>query len=901
VEPSDETRLAAKLRETEAWLRLFTEHVPVRACATDRDLRVVADLGAGFSSSPGPLGKTVAELFATSPDRDRVLEACGRALEGQPSDLHIDDGQSAARLQLIPRRDADGNVIGVVGLAYDTTKRTRAESALREAQRLLLEAQRIGQVRSWEEDLRTGLVKADLATLMGPAAPLPREEAWKAIPPEERSRMMELRRRTIEEGLPFEIEHRVWMRDGALHTVVTRAQLARDAAGRPERILGTTVDITDRARGEEEVRASRRLLQQVLETLPVGVAVLDRAGNIFLNNPASIRIWGTVIARAEERYTSSKGYQHGTGQPVAPGEWASARALHAGETTLNELIDIDTFDGRRRTIQNSSAPLLDGRSAIVGAVVVNEDVTERVAAEEALRKTERLLVAAERLGETGSWEQDLVTGEIVQSEENRRLFFGDDRSKGARFEDYAEAVHPSDRDWVIGQRAKLIAGEAGPDIEYRVVWPDGSVHTIFGLATVVRDGSGRAVRVYGTNADITRRKRNEEELARRGRQQGAVARLSLAALEGEGLQPLFEEAAKLVAETLGVEQGLVLEWVPEKQRMEFRAGAGGWREDVVRRVVVPTTPGFMAWFYMRSPAPVVVPDLAAETRFAPCELLLAHGVKSAIAAPIGGKQRPFGVLEAAAREPRSFSDDEVHFVWSMASVLATAVEQRRAARELGLKREELQTLSRKLIEAQEAERRAVARELHDDFGQVLTAIKLNLMRKERDEAESIALVDGAIARVRDLAHHLRPPMLDDLGLSASLRWYVDREARRAGLEVHLDIESVEARLPPTVETTCFRVTQEALTNVIRHAQATRIDVLLRLAPDGLRLEVRDDGHGFDVRAARLPGGGQGLLGMRERVALAGGELEIDSAPGRGTVVRARFPRPGSREDVTRPS
>jgi two-component system, NarL family, sensor histidine kinase UhpB len=471
------------------------------------------------------------------------------------------------------------------------------------------------------------------------------------------------------------------------------------------------------ARSEEEARGSQRLVRQVLETLPVGVAVLDRDGNIILNNPASARIWGAVIRRGQERYARSIGRHHGSGRPVAPGEWGSQRALRAGETTLNELIDIDAFDGRRRIIQNSAAPLLDGRGEIVGAVVVNDDVTERVAAEEALRKTQRLLVEAERLGETGSWEQDLLTGEIVNSEENRRLFFGDDRGKGERFEDYAEAVHPADRDWVIRRRTQLLAGEGRPDIEFRVVWPEGSVHDIFGLATVVRDAAGCAVRVYGTNADITRRKRAEDEVARR--------------------------------------------------------------------------------------------------------------------------------------------------------------------------REELQVLSRKLIEAQEAERRAVARELHDDFGQVLTAIKLNLTDKERDQAETIALVDGAIARVRDLAHNLRPSMLDDLGLSESLRWYVDREARRAGLEAHLEIATIEGRLPPTIETTCFRVTQEALTNVIRHARARRIEVELRSSPDGLRLEVRDDGGGFDPAAAR--GDSQGLLGMRERVALAGGELEVDSAPGRGTAVRARFP------------
>src|SRR5207248_6027647 len=122
---------------------------------------------------------------------------------------------------------------------------------------------------------------------------------------------------------------------------------------------------------------------------------------------------------------------------------------------------------------------------------------------------------------------------------------------------------------------------------------------------------------------------------------------------------------------------------------------------------------------------------------------------------------------------------------SMANVLASAIERKRVAGELERKREQLQALSRKLIEAQEAERRSVARELHDDLGQVLTAIKLNLERRERDQAESVALVDGAIARMRDLAQDLRPPLLDELGLESSLRWYVEREARRAGLEFDL--------------------------------------------------------------------------------------------------------------------
>ncbi len=292
----------------------------------------------------------------------------------------------------------------------------------------------------------------------------------------------------------------------------------------------------------------------------------------------------------------------------------------------------------------------------------------------------------------------------------------------------------------------------------------------------------------------------------------------------------------------------------------------------------------------------MIEDLPAETRFAPCELLLAQGVVSGINVPIPGKEQSYGVLGAHSTRQRVFTEDEVSFVWSVANVLGSSIEQRRAACELREKRQQLHALSGKLLEAQETERRAVARELHDDFGQVLTAIKLNLMRRERDKTESISLVDGAIARMRDLAHDLRPPMLDELGLAASLRWYIEREARRAGLEFHFAIAPPELRPPPGVETTCFRVAQEALTNLIRHAQAHRVDVELRVAGGELELVVRDDGRGFDVGGARRSatrGVSHGLLSMQERVALAAGELEIDSAPGQGTAVRARFPLGGA--------
>jgi signal transduction histidine kinase len=220
---------------------------------------------------------------------------------------------------------------------------------------------------------------------------------------------------------------------------------------------------------------------------------------------------------------------------------------------------------------------------------------------------------------------------------------------------------------------------------------------------------------------------------------------------------------------------------------------------------------------------------------------------------------------------------------------------------LRAEQERLQVLSRQLLQAQETERRRIARELHDEIGQVLTAVKINLQALQRAAApaaphpglqESMAIVDRAVQQVRNLSLDLRPSLLDDLGLVAALRWYVDRQSARAGYHGQLIADPPDLTVPPDVATTCFRVAQEALTNVVRHARAKRVRVELRREDGALQLVVRDDGIGFDVagasrRAAR--GASLGLLGMQERVQLVGGQMELESAPGHGTEVRVSLP------------
>ncbi len=213
----------------------------------------------------------------------------------------------------------------------------------------------------------------------------------------------------------------------------------------------------------------------------------------------------------------------------------------------------------------------------------------------------------------------------------------------------------------------------------------------------------------------------------------------------------------------------------------------------------------------------------------------------------------------------------------------------------------LQKISRRLVEVQEVERRRVARELHDEVGQALTAVKINLQAIQQNPdapvaalrlQDSIAVVERALQQVRNISLDLRPSLLDDLGLVAALRWYVDNQAQRAGLTSYFSATPSDLRLPTDVETACFRVAQEAITNIIRHARATIVEVGLRSTGHGVRLVIRDDGVGFDVAAAlERAGRGEslGLLGLHERVTMAGGRVDIHSIPSKGTEVRAWFP------------
>lgn len=263
--------------------------------------------------------------------------------------------------------------------------------------------------------------------------------------------------------------------------------------------------------------------------------------------------------------------------------------------------------------------------------------------------------------------------------------------------------------------------------------------------------------------------------------------------------------------------------------------------------------------------------------------------------------RPVRGLEVRARNARKETREfEVHATPlpdPQGSIVILSVARDITARKQAEAR--LQLLSRQLLETQEAERRHLARELHDEIGQTLTVLKINLKalepvakRSKPYLQESLRLVDSTLQQIRNLSLDLRPSQLDNLGLVDTLRWYVDRRAQWTGLILHFAADRLQPRPSPPIETACFRIVQEALTNIALHAQARQVWITLRQHAAALDLLIRDDGIGFDVDVARTQaaqGKGLGLLGMEERVRLIGGQFKIVTAPEKGTEIHVCIP------------
>lgn len=409
----------------------------------------------------------------------------------------------------------------------------------------------------------------------------------------------------------------------------------------------------------------------------------------------------------------------------------------------------------------------------------------------------------------------------------------------------------------------------------------------------------------------------------------ASAPLAYAALAARGLRAQARAMAVQAADAVAreVEERPVL-WRYDAGKLlahlrAYTTGSGAARVEVADRTGVrialdggpianPDATGPLAW----EAAPIVLHDEVvghawvavdlAETRTTALLLLVPFGL-------LGGGLAgllyflPVRAIARAERRIRAGQEALARFNQTLEQQVAERSSQLKAAYEQ-LRREEerLRDLSTRAVLLQEAERRVIARELHDSAGQALTAIRINLQiiaqlapepdgKIARLAARTLTVVDATLEEIRRAVSMLGPAILDDVGLAAAVERLCE-DFEREDLEIVREIDVPPGGLSAALESVCYRVVQEALTNVARHAGASEVRVKLGVEPSRICLEVRDNGRGF-VPGERAEGsGGRGLVGMRERVELLGGSLRIDSAPGNGAAIRVELPRRALSDD-----
>ncbi len=300
---------------------------------------------------------------------------------------------------------------------------------------------------------------------------------------------------------------------------------------------------------------------------------------------------------------------------------------------------------------------------------------------------------------------------------------------------------------------------------------------------------------------------------------------------------------------------------------------------------------------------ILVEDISTDPRFARSRLMAVEGLHGFASIPIWTKERVLGVLNIASREARKFSSDDVQLLEGIARGIAAAVENAKLHQEVQHKEEVRGELLKDILAIQEEERKRIARELHDETSQAIASLVANLeasagmlpaaMDKpkallRKAQSLSISILDG----IHKLIYELRPSLLDDLGLVAATRWLADNNLRELGVKVDFRSTGRKRRLSSRLETTLFRVIQEAVYNIAKHARARNTSLSLHFKKNAIRVNIRDDGTGFDVAEAissKDRPRGLGLLGMKERVELLNGTLNIQSRPGAGTEINIEIP------------
>jgi len=646
---------------------------------------------------------------------------------------------------------------------------------------------------------------------------------------------------------------------------------------------------------EGRLRISEEKLRSVFASSPDAITVIDLNGDMLECSQSALDIHGC----------SSKDEMLGKNTLEFIAKKDHERAMESLKKTLEQgsVKDIEytflTKDGCEFPVELSASVIKDSYSNPTGFVVIARDITERVRAGEALRESEERYRSLFEDIPVGLYRTTPV-GQILDANPALVEMLGyPDRDSLLEVNAADVYVNAEDR----RRWQALMEGEGVVQgFQAQLRRHDGTIIWGRDSARAILDGEGRVLYYEGAVKDITEPKMAEEALRQRADDLAALYEISQVFLGHLDTEVIIEGVCRLAVDRFGLKMawvGLVVEGSFDVRP----AFAYGFEEGYLDSIRVtwddsPTGRG-PTGTAIRSGQATVMNHIESDPTYAPWRgAAEARGYRSSVALPLCHGEQVLGALNVYSAEPAYFTDERVQVLQSFANQAAVAIQRAQLFEQVRAGREWLQKLSRQLLEVQEAERRHIARELHDEVGQALTGLKLLLdmgTRLPADEVsaslgEAQAMVNELMALVRDLSLDLRPAMLDDLGLLPALLWHFDRYTAQTNVRVTFKHTGLERRrFAPEVETAAYRIVQEALTNVARHAGVGEVTVRLWADQDMLGVQIEDWGTGFNPEAALAAGDTTGLAGMRERAMLLGGQLTVESAPGAGTHVTAEFP------------
>jgi PAS domain S-box-containing protein len=650
-------------------------------------------------------------------------------------------------------------------------------------------------------------------------------------------------------------------------------------------------------RGRQYEQRGRRY-ETVLRSSLNPIEVVSTEGTVLYSNPAFEK-WSAL--RSDDRV--GKFVLHGVkiiNHPEDPLDmWPGIREdLQSGHAWTGE-VQVTRPDGGTSFSLLVISPVLDSDGRMIEAIGIHHDVTER---RELARKFAESQEKYQSIVES-SLDGIVVVqnGTLVFVNESSAKIFGYESPDELKEMKFADTIAPSNRFLVLeGYEGKTIGDDVLRNFEMKGLTKQGRVVDMEVNAKLVSWNGNPAVQA--SIRDITERKALEREQALWLWEQETMSAIDRQLVSSVDLQAVLD-AISYHAKAL-----TRADWAGVMM-VDLDADQARWRAVIGNRNPLPLEASELSSplsEIVRLKEHVIMKEVDDERGFSvkAFSAFEEEGVLSAIRYPLFVEQEIRGQLVVGFRRQHDFAPREIRLLYSLAEKSSIALANAHLYDSLLSRERELELLSGARVNAQEEERRRIAREIHDSLGQMLTAIKFNVeiledaanLQAEEDRrriTEIKSLLDNAMAEAREISYNLMPSVLVDFGLVPALQFLGEQFSKRSQLNVHVHVGGLEDRLDPSIEVGLYRIAQEALTNITKHAEANTVNIQLLGDAKSIRLVIEDDGKGFVINRLeprKDQRHGMGLVSMRERAASFNGMFILDSRPGRGTEIIVEIPQ-----------